>query len=157
MLLLVSGCDYLEPKHDQVWLIPSDYRGWLIIIPHQPEGVEARSDNGHFLFEFPESGVIKIKSGLPRNFVGAEYFFVDSEGNREKILYSLTGYESKNLANGEPYLCYPGLSFPAAVEYEKYYKLILMEKGKSDREYPRSESVIQAHDKLAKTTTPTTT
>lgn len=146
ILLFTFGCS--SRSDDEIWLIPEGYRGWLIIVPDRPEGIEKKNEGEKLVLEFPDSGIIKTKFGLPTGWHSKYYYFVDSEGERTEILYSHNGSEAEQLADGVPYLFFGTTSWRSPFPYEEFYAIILKEKGKVyGPDYPRPHEVLLEYAK----------
>ena len=86
----VIGFIYFEinSASDDIFLIPEDYRGQVLILYGQENGQPKEFENGWRIYRIPENGVLRTKFKLKGNYINnssSKYFLVDKDGNRKLI------------------------------------------------------------------------
>ena len=82
ILLFLSCGDQAE---DTITLIPEDYVGPVLIIYNQDNGAKKEYEDGKRVYRIPENGILKTQFTENYGVQYNDYFYVDSNGNREKL------------------------------------------------------------------------
>jgi len=85
LALFVVSCAFLKYPRNGIYLISTGYRGDVIILFNQPDGMEPKIENGLYVYEIPNDGILKVKTVGYTGIVDKSYFYVDSAGQRHKI------------------------------------------------------------------------
>jgi hypothetical protein len=74
------------------------FRGVVVIVYEQKDGVEIETENGKFVYHIPSDGVLKVQ--LPPSYkVESEEYFIDVEGKKIK-LFSSSSQSNKGESTG---------------------------------------------------------
>ena len=87
LVLSLASCFFLKYPRNGIYLVPKGYVGDVIVVYGQPDGVELETENGLFVYRIPSDGILKVKNPGYAGIVNTSYFYVDEEGNRERIEY----------------------------------------------------------------------
>lgn len=87
LTMLASSCSFFKYPRNGVYLIPKGYRGEVIILLDQPDGIVPEVEDGLYVYEIPTDGLLKIKTKGYSGIVDLRYFYVDENGQREEIKY----------------------------------------------------------------------
>jgi hypothetical protein len=68
-------------------LIPKGYRGDVIILFDQPDGVTPEIEKGLYVYKIPEDGILKVKTKGVIAYVNMIYYYVDEDNERQKVEY----------------------------------------------------------------------
>lgn len=127
----MSSCFFCGGK-DEVWLVPEGYRGWVIIIPNQQDGLEEKVVDNKRIYEIPDSGVLKTKYALTDGWHKSESYLIDKDGKRRNLKWCHSKSDTEGLEKGEPYLFWGFTSQVTPFPYPKFFAVILHEKGKEN-------------------------
>ncbi len=117
---------------DVVWLIPEDYRGYVVLIEGRKDGEEKVYENGSRLYRFPHSGILKTRFGINRGRHKERCYLIDLDGNRRELKIRYSKNDLKDIREGEPYLTAGNSSFPSPFPYQRFFARILVERGSED-------------------------
>ncbi|MEX2460398.1 MAG: hypothetical protein WD469_03730 [Paenibacillaceae bacterium] len=101
-VILVISVTYLHffrenKRTPNIYLIPMGYVGWVKIEFGQRSFPTIEKRNGHYVFEFPLSGKLKISNEDPEyGWAEDEYFYIDSQGKKVKELQPNVDFFGKN-------------------------------------------------------------
>ncbi len=88
-VLLFVGHYFATLRGREIHLIPSGYRGPVVIAYDMPNGVPARYEDGARVFEIPSDGILRTQMETPDDGWirpgRIRYFYVDEKGQREEI------------------------------------------------------------------------
>ena len=90
-LIVVSGSCRLKIE-PELYLIPDNYEGVVIVLFNQPNGQQERYDGGRRLFDIPPNGVLATR--FPKTTHGKlnqVYYYKDNNGNRKTELQPYSG------------------------------------------------------------------
>jgi uncharacterized lipoprotein YehR (DUF1307 family) len=76
---------------DEVYLIPQDYNGEVVILYNQTDGILPDLENGAYVYRISEDGVLKVKSNRKKGVVNKNYYYLNANGNRQRIEYLYPG------------------------------------------------------------------
>lgn len=98
LLLFVSfsltSCSFGQIVAEPViYLIPAEYMGNVYIFHNVPDGVPLKREGRARVYEVPKDGILRSQSLEISGYYSAQYFYVTSNGRREKI----TGYWSSSI------------------------------------------------------------
>lgn len=83
-ILILSSCNSTK---DNVYLLPEDYIGAVVILFDQPDGASISDEDGVNVYRIPKDGVLKVKN--PPTFTASKelFFYERVNGERTKIEY----------------------------------------------------------------------
>jgi hypothetical protein len=82
----LSGCSFAQQVVEPViYLIPAGYMGNVYIFHDVPDGVPLKREDGARVYEIPKDGILRSQSPEITGLYSARYFYVTSDGKREKI------------------------------------------------------------------------
>lgn len=76
---------YLTRPEPETFLIPDDFEGKIRIVYGEKCGIDPPNENGRRVLEIPDNGVLILQPEFEAGIIDHEYYFVDSNGNRERI------------------------------------------------------------------------
>lgn len=81
--LVLSGAatDLLAFRTDEVYLLPADYAGLVVVVFEQSDGSAYRVEDGASVFAIPENGVLRISESR-RVFRGRQFWYVNDASER---------------------------------------------------------------------------
>ncbi|MDG1697977.1 MAG: lipoprotein [Polaribacter sp.] len=121
ILFMVSSCSSGEKE---IYILPKDYTGYIILIFNQENGAEKKYEEDKRVYDIPSSGILKTQ--FKPNFGWSEFSeFYYENSNSKKIPYT---YEFKEL-NADSIVVYGGttgtanrdLEGTSVVKFSKYY------------------------------------
>lgn len=80
---LVCSCS--SQTKDGIFLIPQGFKGGVVILFDQPNGIERNVEAGRFVYPIPSNGVLLVKGPPETGLVRKEYYYVSTEGERRRI------------------------------------------------------------------------
>ncbi len=69
----------------EIFLLPAGFRNEFVVFYDEPCGVEPTFEDGHRLYDIPESGVLIAKFKSNGGFLDRTFYFVDQEGTRSEF------------------------------------------------------------------------
>jgi hypothetical protein len=88
-LILLSGTWTQQTSEPEIHLIPAGYMGYIYIFHNVPDGEPMKREGRARVYEIPKDGILRSQSPMnPGWGAPPQYFYVTSDGKREKI----TGY-----------------------------------------------------------------
>lgn len=90
--LTISGCNQATQCEKEVYLIPEGFRGRVMVFFNQSDGADTAYEGSARLYQIPPGGLMKSKfskTGGCMNDHRLTFFYVDSLGNRQPLLYFL--------------------------------------------------------------------
>lgn len=86
------GCNNAEPEKI---ILSENYRGKVIIIHNQPDGVNIE-ENSRKILRIPENGILKVQSAINEGWQDQVVYIEDKNRNTIKVpIYSFTGLTSQ--------------------------------------------------------------
>lgn len=92
LFLTVYSCSI---KEDEVYILPKNYIGYVVIIFDQENGLEKRYKNKARVYEIPSSGVLKTQFEADYGWSDFPEFYYDIIQENNKIPYK---YDFENLS-----------------------------------------------------------
>lgn len=83
LLLTITSC--AQEAEDTIRLIPEGYKGAVLIIFNQKDGIPKEYENGKRIYRIPENGVLKTQFEPNYGVQNHQFFYVDKEGDRTEI------------------------------------------------------------------------
>ncbi|MDP2174462.1 MAG: hypothetical protein Q8K70_00985 [Bacteroidota bacterium] len=124
ILQSILSCNKKAEK--EIFLIPYDYRGKVIIIYNWQNGAKERYENGSRIYDIPINGVLLTKFKDEYGIVNQTYYLVDSLGNRK--LMEIIKDESRVNANNIVAIyragsvgVYGDSEKSTSIKYQKFY------------------------------------
>jgi hypothetical protein len=68
-----------------IYLVPTEYMGNIYIFHNVPDGVPLKREGRARIYEIPKDGILRSQSQEISGYYSAQYFYVASDGKREKI------------------------------------------------------------------------
>jgi len=100
ILVLINSNCFLKYPRDGIYLIPNGYRGDVIIVFNQPDGIIPEVENGLYVYKIPDDGILKVNTEGYTGVVNKSYFYIDKNNQRQGIEYlQITGDRN---SKGEP-------------------------------------------------------
>lgn len=93
-LLLLASC---QNREDEIFVLPQDYRGYVIVLFNQENGIEPEYKNSKRIYEIPRAGVLKTQ--FPPNYGyadEAQFYFESIDATNRIELTSLRRDLSEN-------------------------------------------------------------
>ena len=88
LLWLCCSCGLFAKPIEVDYLVPADFRGGVLILYNQPDGVEPeKTQDGTLVYKIPKDGFLKIKPKFERKNYKFKYYFVDAQAKRTEIEY----------------------------------------------------------------------
>lgn len=82
----LSGCSFGQLIAEPViYLMPDGYMGNVYIFHNVPDGVPLKREGRARVYEIPKDGILRSQSSEISGLYSAQYFYVMSDGKREKI------------------------------------------------------------------------
>jgi len=81
VLSLLIGYAFTQTE---IYLLPQDYIGPVLVIYNQPEGQPVESEGFARVYRIPANGVY-MTTAARQQFISGQFFYVDSQGNRTQI------------------------------------------------------------------------
>ena len=121
ILFMISSCSTGEKE---IYLLPKDYTGYIILVFNQEDGVEKKYKEDKRVYEIPSSGILKTQFKPNSGWSEFSEFYYENS-NSKKIPYT---YEFKDL-NTDSIVVYGGttgtanrdLAGTSVVKFSKYY------------------------------------
>jgi len=76
---------FINRPAKELYLIPSDFEGKFRVVYGEECGIEPVTENGRRVLEIPENGILIIRPEFKAGTIDNEYYFIDKNGNRQKI------------------------------------------------------------------------
>jgi len=95
-LLLVFSCT--KKGEDEIYILPKDYTGKVIILYNQREGSEKEYQAGKRIYHIPENGILKTQFAVDYGITMLPKFFYEDNNVKEEIPLII---ESKNYAENK--------------------------------------------------------
>jgi|SRR5690606_14140487 len=92
-LLTVFGC---KTKESEVYILPENYTGYVVIIFDQDNGAKKKYEKGKRIYEIPPSGILKTQFKADYGLSHFPEFYYKSIQNENKVPYI---YEYDSLTN----------------------------------------------------------
>lgn len=126
-LAVVLSC---KPKlTDGIYLIPKGYVGEVIILYNQPDGETPNIENGLYVYNIPENGVLKVNVKSIKGTVDHRYFYLNSKGEMERLEYLYPSGREKDKSRYER----PSSDNISGEEYESKIFVTAFESGNFGR------------------------
>ncbi|MGY0408754.1 MAG: DUF6843 domain-containing protein [Polaribacter sp.] len=90
ILLMISSCSTGEKE---IYLLPKDYTGYIVLIFNQEDGAEKKYEGDKRVYEIPSSGILKTQFKPNSGWSELSEFYYENS-NSKKIPYT---YEFKEL------------------------------------------------------------
>jgi len=74
----------------ETFLIPSGYRGEIVVFFDEPCGKQVVSENGRRIYEIDKDGILITQFVKRRGLLDQEFFYVEENGIRNQLPYFLT-------------------------------------------------------------------
>ena len=88
LLWLCASCGLFAKPIKVEYLIPAGYKGGVLVLYNQPDGVEPdKTEDGTLVYQIPKDGFLKIKPKFERKNYKFRYYFVDSNQKQTEIEY----------------------------------------------------------------------
>ena len=88
LLWLCCSCGVFAKPVQVDYLIPAGYKGGVLVLYNQPDGVEPQTmQDGTLVYKIPQDGFLKVKAKFERKFYKFKYYFVDVNEKRTEIEY----------------------------------------------------------------------
>lgn len=84
LILFGVSCSFV-PSQNVIYLIPKDYKGDVIILFNQPDGITPYIENGVFVFKIPEDGILRIKTEGIKKIANSSYFYLENNNERQEL------------------------------------------------------------------------
>jgi hypothetical protein len=88
-------------------LIPKGYEGWVVIRYLMPDAPALEKEDGRVLIRIPATGTLSTSSDLADGYAVDEYWFLDSDGGREKITDGTSCTGTEPCIHGKVYFSQP--------------------------------------------------
>lgn len=88
-----------ERAEHEIHLIPAGYTGPVVILLHEPSAAAPEREAGARLFRIPPSGVARSQLGVNDGWGRPDYFYVDAQGRRTRIV---SGTPCDDSLRGDP-------------------------------------------------------
>jgi hypothetical protein len=75
----------LNKAEPEVFFIPQNYRGEVILKFNEPCGDFIKYDRGKRIYYIPEDGVLTLNGKQTEGFIDRKYFLIDDEGNLTRL------------------------------------------------------------------------
>jgi len=102
--LMFNSCIWGERE---IFLIPKDYEGPVIILVNEDKGNETKYEDGNRIYEVPKNGILYTKFDNQEKYVHIEYYYVDTNGQRTPIedieIQHLSEEEKSNITEPKAY------------------------------------------------------
>ena len=85
IISIFSSMYWLNKAEPETFLIPQDFRGKITIFYEEPCGEKPIYESGRRIYKFPENGILITNFKRTKGFLDQEFYFVDENGNRNKI------------------------------------------------------------------------
>jgi hypothetical protein len=111
-LFLVSGCKEKVECEKEVYLLPSGFRGKIMVFFNQEKGREKTFEGDSRVYMIPPSGYLLSQfpeNGGCMNDNRIRFFYLDSLGHRTPLVYFMDS-EGKNISQDENYVVFSLLS-----------------------------------------------
>ncbi len=69
----------------ETFLVPSGFEGRINVIFNQPNSNPIEIENDRRIYKIPSDGILITSSKLETGILNQEYYYLDSNGNKEKI------------------------------------------------------------------------
>jgi len=112
LFLIFPGCRQSTKCEKEIFLLPKDFHGRLIVFFDQKDGQEKAFEGDARLYKVPQGGLMKSrfpKNGGCMSDNRIRFFYVDSLGQRAPLLYFLD-MEGKKIPADSAYVVFSLLS-----------------------------------------------
>lgn len=92
---MIFGCN---TKENEVYILPENYTGYVVIIFGQKNGLEKKYENGKRIYEIPPSGILKTQFEADYGRSDFPEFYYRDIQEENKIPHS---YDFENLSDDE--------------------------------------------------------
>jgi membrane protein implicated in regulation of membrane protease activity len=69
----------------ETYLIPSTYRGRVLVVFNQPDGQKPEVERGRRIYRIPSSGVLFTQFAAEQGFIDQQYYFSTPAGQRKRL------------------------------------------------------------------------
>ena len=69
----------------ETYLIPSTYRGRVLVVFNQPDGQKSEVERGRRIYRIPSSGVLFTQFAAEQGFIDQQYYFITPAGQRKRL------------------------------------------------------------------------
>lgn len=129
-------------KDGEVFILPKDYTGYVVIIYNQKSGASEKLENGKIILEIPQDGILKIQGDADYEWKVFPEFYYENVSSVNKIPFKA---EPENLPK-DTVVAYGGVSGGAnkdlqgkeVVRYRFYY---IGNNAQIDSAYARAEKL----------------
>jgi len=90
-LFFVGSCFVRANSKDVIYLIPEKFEGAIVVVYDQKDGVAPSFDGTEYVFNIPDSGVLKTNVEAKEINGQPSFFLVDGSGSRTKLEYLYFG------------------------------------------------------------------
>ena len=122
-------------------LLPAEFRGPVLIVFDQPDGIVPPLEDGAPLFEVPPSGVLRVRTPKPDRSGGHHVYFVDASGTRLRVPGGSCGMPERD----DTVMWCHGLSGRSEPRpLPAYRSYIITRPSEADSAYRRAERLIDS-------------
>jgi len=111
-LLIIAGCNKSTPCEKEIYLLPENFWGTMIVYFNQPNGQKIEYEDDARVYHIPSSGYLKTqfpKNGGCMNNDRLQFFYIDNLGVREPLDYFLN-LDKDSIPNDRDYVLFTFLS-----------------------------------------------
>jgi len=112
VLFVIAGCEKLSPCEKEIYLLPENFWGTMIVYFDQPDGLGIEYEDDARVYHIPPSGYLKTqfpKNGGCMNNDRLQFYYVDSLGEREPLDYFLN-LDKDSIPNDRDFVLFTFLS-----------------------------------------------
>lgn len=85
IVVSVGLCSCSLATRDGIYLIPQGFKGGVVILFDQPNGVVPDVDAGRFVYPIPSNGVLYVQGPPQPGLVNKEFYYISADGKRTRI------------------------------------------------------------------------
>jgi hypothetical protein len=140
--LLLGSIHIWDRAESEVHLLPSGFRGPVIIVFRQADGAAPEREGRARLYRIPPDGVLRTQYEPNDGWSAPDYFYVDSSGQRTEIA---RGAPCADSLPGDPVqACLMGQLYIGDQVGAEYQAYVVTQQADRNAQYERGDSLVRA-------------